>query len=139
MNFIKYPFLVLIAIIILMILFPKINFRSMPTGLCNGELPKNMPNWVSSLVPETDEHYIKPFYNTPLPTLAEYIVKCGPKIHITHLDSASLIAYRLSPMLNFTDWICIRADGHVSSSATMGRSDYGKNRELVNKIRTQCH
>ncbi len=139
MSFIKYSSLVLIAIIILMIIFPKINFRSMPPGLCKGELPENMPNWVSSLVPETDEHYIKPFYNTPLPALAEYIVKCGPKIHITQLDSASLIAYRQSPMFNFTDWICIRADGHVSSSATMGYSDLGKNRELVNKIRAQCH
>ena len=138
MSFIKYLSLIILIIIVLMIIFPKINFRPMPPGLCEGKLPEKMPNWVSSLVPDTDAHYIKPLSITSLPIIAKYIEKCGTKIHITNMDNSNLFAYRQSPVFNFTDWICIRADGHVSASATMGYSDLGKNREWVTMIQNQC-
>lgn len=50
----------ILALVVILYLFPQINFREMPKGLVEGQLPDDKPNWVSSLVNESDSHYIAP-------------------------------------------------------------------------------
>lgn len=141
-NLVKYSIIILILLMILvplcMFLIPKINYRPMPADLCEAKLSSSKPNWVSSLIANSDEHYITPLQFNSLSSLAANIEKYSPKTHIVHLDQSKLLAYRQSPVFNFTDWICIKADGHVTASATMGYSDFGKNRQWVNLIRNNC-
>ena len=137
----KYILLFLLIFIVLiplaMIIFPKINYRPAPHGLCEGKLNQNKPNWVSSLVAESNEHYIEPLQFASLSSLADCI-KNFIDTQITHLSDTHLLAYHQSKTFHFTDWLCVKADGHVSSSATMGHYDFNKNREWVNKIRESC-
>lgn len=122
----------------IMHLFPQINFREMPDGLIEGKLPKNKPNWVSSRVPVNDSHYVPPLKFKSLEQLSACISTKLPQVVIQSKDESKLIAYRQSRLFNFVDWLCIHADGMVSSSATMGHSDLGKNKELVEQIRAFC-
>lgn len=119
-------------------LFPQINFREMPEGLKNGKLDDQKPNWVSSRVAETSAHYVAPLLIDDLTQLAACLKTTSPKTTIQQVDEQSLIAYRQSPFFNFTDWIMIDKNGQVTSSATMGYYDFGKNRLWVDAIRKAC-
>ncbi len=61
-----------------------------------------------------------------------------PKLAVKEANSERLLAYRQSALFNFVDWICIDSEGQLTSSATLGYSDMGKNRELVEEIRQHC-
>ncbi|AMP90676.1 DUF1499 domain-containing protein [Legionella pneumophila] len=128
----------ILTLIVILYLFPQINFREMPKGLVEGQLPDDKPNWVSSLVNESDSHYIVPLKVESMSELAACIESKVPELKIQKQDASLLIGYRQSRIFHFVDWLCIHADGNVISSATMGYSDFGKNRELVEKIRSQC-
>ncbi len=131
--------LIIIGIVVaIMYLFPQINYRDMPAGLSEGHLPEGKPNWVSSKVPMTDTHYIAPLKIQSLAQLSSCIESKIPEVIIKNTDASQIIAYRPSRVFHFVDWLYIHNDGAVSSSATMGHSDFGKNRELVEKIRTLC-
>ncbi|KTD46183.1 DUF1499 domain-containing protein [Legionella quateirensis] len=121
-----------------MYLFPQINFREMPKGLLDGQLPEAKPNWVSSFVAADNAHYIAPLKVETLAKLSVCIQSKVPEVTMTQLNESNLIAYRQSKVFHFVDWLVIRSDGNVVSSATMGRSDFGKNRELIEHIRTAC-
>lgn len=141
MQYSSNSYIILLILVIIgciplsMYLMPGINYRSMPVGLCEAKLVEARPNWVSSLVDPSSQHYIEPLEANALPLLATRLKKQGGKIHIAHLDENYLLAFRQSPFFNFTDWICIRTDGNLTSSATMGHYDFGKNREWVTNIR----
>jgi len=126
------------AVVALMYLFPQINYRNMPDGILNGKLDEKKPNWVSSFVAKNEEHYIAPLKINSLAQLSSCIRDKLPEVRIKKLDEKELIAYRASTVFHFVDWFCIHADGQVVSSATMGYSDLGKNRELIESIRTFC-
>lgn len=130
--------MILIITLLLMYFIPTINFRDMPAGLAEGALDAGKPNWVSSRVPKNDAHYIAPLTISSLAALKACVVKQSPKTTLVKLDEASLIAYRQSPVFNFTDWLIITRDGQVTSSATMGYYDFGKNREWVESLRAHC-
>jgi uncharacterized protein (DUF1499 family) len=119
-------------------LFPQINFRQMPVGLLDGHLAENKLNWVSSMVPVSDSHYIAPLKFQSLAKLSACIETKLPQVSIQKTDASTIIAYRQSKIFHFVDWLCIHADGAVTSSATMGSSDFGKNKELIEQIRTLC-
>ncbi|HAU1192969.1 TPA: DUF1499 domain-containing protein [Legionella pneumophila] len=128
----------ILTLVVILYLFPQINFREMPKGLVEGQLPDDKPNWVSSLVDESDSHYIAPLKVESMSELAACIDSKIPELKIQKQDVSLLVGYRQSRFFHFVDWLCIHADGNVISSATMGYSDFGKNRELVEKIRSQC-
>ncbi|BCZ96368.1 DUF1499 domain-containing protein [Legionella pneumophila serogroup 1] len=128
----------ILAFVVILYLFPQINFREMPKGLVEGQLPDDKPNWVSSLVNESDSHYIAPLKVDSMPQLVACIERKIPELKIQKQEASFLVGYRQSPFFHFVDWLCIHADGNVISSATMGYSDFGKNRELVEKIRSLC-
>lgn len=128
----------LIVIVGIFYLFPSLNYRKMPEGLIKGQLPEAKPNWVSSLAAKTDSHYIAPLKMGSLIKLSACIESKLPEVKIIEQNTSKLIAYRSSPFFHFVDWICIHSNGEVISSATMGHSDFGKNRELVEKIRALC-
>lgn len=131
--------LIIIGIVVaIMYLFPQINYREMPEGLIDGHFSEEKPNWVSSKVPTTDTHYIAPLKIQSLAQLSACIESKIPEVIIKNTDTSRIIAYRPSRIFHFVDWLCIHNDGSLSSSATMGRSDFGKNRELVEKIRASC-
>ncbi|WP_226905657.1 DUF1499 domain-containing protein [Legionella antarctica] len=125
-------------VVTIMYLFPQINYRGMPEGLIDGHLPEGKPNWVSSKVEMTDTHYIAPLKAQSLAQLSSCIESKIPEVIIKTSDASQIIAYRPSKVFHFVDWLCIQNDGAVSSSATIGYSDLGKNRELIEKIRTLC-
>ncbi len=132
---INYSLLILLFILSLTILtqllFPTLNYRPMPTGLCEGTLSPSKPNWVSSLVQSSNSHHIAPLQGNTLALIASHLKKA----QIVDLNTSRLIAYRQSPLLSFTDWICIKSNGDVISSATLGYYDFGKNRQWVEAIR----
>lgn len=131
--------LIFFLYILSMIVFSGINYRPMPAGLCDGKLPNHKPNWVSSLVDIDNKHHVEPLPVGLLSDLAKCIKTSSPHVHIVRVkDDESLLAWRQSPVFHFTDWICIRTDGNLSSSATMGYSDFGKNRQWVETIRNTC-
>lgn len=130
--------LLLGLVVAVMYLFPQINFRSMPDGLIDGNLPQEKPNWVSSFVARDNPHYVAPLNIKSFSHLSACIAAKFPEVTIQKSDASSLIAYRRSQIFHFVDWFYIHADGKVTSSATMGHSDFGKNRELVEKIRALC-
>jgi uncharacterized protein (DUF1499 family) len=137
---IAFMILVLIAILLgIIYLFPQINYRDMPPELMEGHLPEEKPNWVSSKVDPHNMHYIAPLTFQSLTQLASCIEMQLPQVKIKSVDSSKLIAYRASTVFHFVDWLCIHADGTVTSTATMGHSDFGKNRELIEEIRNLCH
>lgn len=138
MKFIYIVLAIIIAIVVIMYLFPQINFREMPKGLIEGKLPDDRPNWVSSLVNESNAHYIAPLKIETIPKLVACIESKVPELKLQKQEASLLIGYRQSRLFHFVDWLCIHANGDVISSATMGHSDFGKNRELVEKIRSQC-
>lgn len=121
-----------------MYFFPQINFRDMPQGLIDGSLSEDKPNWVSSSVAKDSTHYIAPFTVDSLEKLAACIKNNIPDVTITKVDETGLFAYRQSRVFHFVDWFIIHSNGAVISSATMGHSDFGKNRELIEQIRTLC-
>ncbi len=116
-------------------IWPQINYREMPKGLCAGELNLKAPNWVSSLVANNDSHYITPLKFESLSSVSEKIKQNLPQVNIVSEDQNRILAYRQSVVYHFTDWICIEANGNVTSSATMGHSDFEQNRKLVESIR----
>ncbi|HAT1902786.1 TPA: DUF1499 domain-containing protein [Legionella pneumophila] len=128
----------ILAFVVILYLFPQINFREMPEGLVEGQLPDDKPNWVSSMVNESDSHYIAPLKVESMPQLVACIERKIPELKIQKQEASLLVGYRQSRFFHFVDWLCIHADGNVISSATMGYSDFGKNRELVEKIRSLC-
>lgn len=138
MKIILIVILFIALVVGVMYLFPQINFRDMPKGLIDGQLSEAKPNWVSSFVAADDAHYIAPLKVDNLAQLAECIKSKVPEVNITHLDETQLIAYRQSRVFHFVDWLIIRSDGNVASSATMGHSDFGKNRDLIERIRSLC-
>jgi uncharacterized protein (DUF1499 family) len=138
MKIVAIIIVILVITIGIMYLFPQINFREMPDGLIGGGLPENKPNWVSSTVSPTDSHYIAPLKFQSLAQLSACIASKLPHVSIKKTDESKIIAYRQSKVFHFVDWLCIHADGRISSSATMGHSDFGKNKELVEQIRTLC-
>lgn len=127
-----------VVLVGVMYLFPQINFRGMPKGLVDGQLPEEKPNWVSSFVVSNNSHYIAPLKIESLVKLSSCIAAKLPEVKVQKMDESTLIAYRQSTVFHFVDWFCIHADGNVVSSATMGHSDFDKNRELIDKIRTLC-
>ncbi|KTD34526.1 DUF1499 domain-containing protein [Legionella israelensis] len=127
-----------VLVTVIMHFFPKINYRSMPEGLCEGQLSSKKTNWVSSQVKRTDTHYVEPLRLSDIETLANCLKLKFPSMTVTEVNDSFLIAYRQSRVFNFVDWICIKKDGAVSASATLGHSDFGKNRELVEQIRLLC-
>ncbi len=132
--------MILLAVlaVLMMYLFPKINFRAMPEGLVNGRQDEQKPNWVSSLVARNNAHYIAPLAIKNLSSLAECLLKQDKNTTLVKVDESSLIAYRQSTVFHFTDWIVIDSQGQVSASATMGHYDFGKNRQWVEAIRASC-
>jgi uncharacterized protein (DUF1499 family) len=110
----------------------------MPEGLCDGRLNVDKPNWVSSLVARTESHYIEPLNQVNMQALMQCLQAEFKKITISSMTKDTLIAYRQSRIFNFVDWLCIKKEGAVTASATMGYSDFGKNRELVEQIRLSC-
>lgn len=128
----------MVLTVLLMHFIPRINFRDMPSGLAQGGLDASKPNWVSSHVAQQDSHYIAPLNISTLAVLKDCVMMQSPKTTLVKLDDATLIVYRQSAFFNFTDWLMIQNDGQVTSSATMGYYDFGKNREWVERIRTQC-
>ncbi|KGP63229.1 hypothetical protein EP47_04510 [Legionella norrlandica] len=138
MKFLYIIFIIIAALVLIMYLFPQINFREMPEGLMDGKLPEEKPNWVSSLVSESSSHYIAPLKVEAISKLVSCIESRVPELKIQKQEVSFLIGYRQSRVFHFVDWLCIYANGNVISSATMGHSDFGKNRELVEKIRSLC-
>lgn len=139
----KVFYLVVILFMVAVMLvhfFPQINFRPMPDGLCQAQLNKDKPNWVSSLVDKKDPHYVKPlnFKTMDMEKLAQCLDEGFDGVTVVNKGPSEIIAHRHSRVFNFVDWICIKANGDVTSSATMGYSDLGKNRELVEEIRAVC-
>lgn len=132
---IKYALLSGLAILSLAVirlcLLPTFNYRAMPQGLCEGALPSNQSNWVSSLIAPSNPHYVAPLARPELASIAARMSQA----HVAELNPEHLIAYRQSPVLSLTHWICIKKDGHVVSSATLGHYDFGKNRQWVESIR----
>lgn len=117
---------------------PQINYRSMPGGLLNGTLDDSKPNWVSSQVQASNKHHIEALQVKHLGLLADCLLSLPFKTTLVRLDENTLIAYRQSRVFNFTDWIRIDKQGQVTSSATMGYYDFGKNRQWVEFIRSRC-
>ena len=116
-------------------LWPQINFRDMPTGLCKGELNVTKPNWVSSTVDTKDDHYIRPLKIDSLLMVAKIVKRSQPQVTIVKENQNRILAYRQSTIFHFTDWICIEANGSVTASATLGYSDLNQNRKWVESIR----
>lgn len=131
--------LLLVAVVGVMYFFPEINFRSMPKGLIDGKLSEDKPNWVSSYVSSHDSHYVAPLPVANLEKLSACITEKLPQVSLHESTAAYVLLYRQSQIFHFVDWVCIHTDGNVVSSATMGYSDLGKNRELVEEIRSLCH
>jgi uncharacterized protein (DUF1499 family) len=125
-------------LVAVMYFFPQINFREMPQGLIDGTLSEDKPNWVSSLVASDNSHYIASLNVDSLEKLAACIKSNIPDVTITKTDETGLFAYRQSRVFHFVDWFIIRSNGAVISSATIGHSDFGKNRELIEQIRALC-
>ncbi len=138
MKILYFLIVLLVVIIAVMHFFPQINFRPMPGGLCEAKLDAKKPNWVSSLVDSSDPHYIKPLEPGAPKQRAQCLFETFKNLTVTHVDDSHLIAYRQTTVFNFVDWLCIKANGDVTSSATLGHSDLGKNRELVETIRALC-
>ena len=135
MKWIMALLVIFVLVTVVFYAFPKLNYRDMPKGLCQAELDEQKPNWVSSLVDEQNAHYIKPLQIQSLSQLADDLKTQVPDLNIVQQKDGQLLAYRQSTIYHFTDWVCIEANGNVSASATMGRSDFGKNRQLVESIR----
>lgn len=117
-------------------LFPQINFRQKPSGLCEAKLKDHLDNWVSSKVPAQDRHYIQPLTIQSLELIAKDIKKNQPNVIIVEANDKRILAYRQSRIYHFTDWVCLESTGDITSSATMGRKDFGMNRALVESIRS---
>lgn len=116
-------------------IWPQINFREMPKELCTGKLNAKLPNWVSSQVDKNDDHYIDPLKIESLAQLADKIKNKIPGVTLVEQDNNRILAYRQSTIFHFTDWICIEANGNVTSTATLGYGDFNQNRKLVESIR----
>ena len=138
MKIIYFIIIILVVIIAVFHLFPQINYRDMPKALCEAKFDNDKPNWVSSLVETDNPHYIKPFHSVDLKKLSQCISDHFSMVTIREVSENRLLAYRTSFVFNFVDWFCIEANGQVTSSATMGYYDLGKNRELVEDIRNVC-
>lgn len=114
---------------------PDLFYRDRPAGLCEAALP-DKPNWVSSLVARDDKHYIAPLPFTPLDDLKNAIHQMDPKAYVVIHDN-SLEGFHRTKFFGFTDWFCIKDDGNITATATLGYSDMGYNRRWVEQLRAQ--
>jgi uncharacterized protein (DUF1499 family) len=115
--------------------YPELFYRDSPVGLCEANLP-DKPNWVSSLVDRKDSHYISPLSFNEFDDIRQCIYNVDPKSYII-VHPKYIEGYRRTNFFGFTDWFCIKDSGQVTSSATVGYSDLGKNRQWVDKLRSQ--
>ena len=134
-KFMLLILVLLVAFILLMLLFPRMNYRPMPEGLCKAAL-QDKPNWVSSMVDKDNEHYIEALGKINLDTLSQCLKDSG--VNLTEQTSEKLTGFRRSHYFHFTDWFCITSDGNITSSATIGHSDLGNNRAWVSRLRKHC-
>lgn len=125
-------------IVVALHFFPQLTYRVAPEGLLQGQLNLEKPNWVSSKVMKEDSHYIPPLPAHDLINLAACMKKNIEGLIIMDVGANTLVAYRRSSLCHFMDWIAINSNGEVTSSATMGFYDFGKNREMVEIIRKYC-
>ena len=136
--FIKYLLIIVVSALVLItlntLLFPKLNYRPMPIGLCDDNYTSNKAGWVSSLIPRSDSHYIAPFQHHSLSQIAAHITTA----QVVDLNPHYLTAYRQYSMFAVTDWICIRSNGAVTSTSTMGYYDFGRNRQWVESVRAKA-
>ena len=133
--FIKYLLIITIVTLVFLTLntlvFPKLNYRPMPAGLCDSTYASNKAGWVSSLLPPSDKHYIAPLKQNSLSQIAAQIKTA----QVVDLNTHFLTAYRQHSIFAVTDWMCVRSDGAVTSTSTMGYYDFGRNRQWVESVR----
>ena len=134
--------IVLIIVLVLLLAFhlfiskrPDFFYRDKPEGLCQAALP-DKPNWVSSLVYPSDGHYIRRLPEHSLEKIVRAIHRLDPKTYVV-LHPTYIEGYRRSHYFRFTDWFCIKEDGNITSTAAVGYSDLGKNRQWVEALRKQ--
>ena len=108
-------------------------YRDKPEGLCEALLP-DKPNWVSSLVSISDPHYIASLPVDKLATVSAAIYQIDPKSYVL-MHEHYLEGFHRTKFWGFTDWFCIKSDGNVTASATLGHSDLGYNRRWVENLR----
>ncbi len=87
MKILFFLLILLVIFIAVMHLFPQINFRTMPDGLCEARLD-DKPNWVSSLVDTSDSHYIKPLEPRDPEQLAQCLSEKIKNLTVTHIDES---------------------------------------------------
>jgi uncharacterized protein (DUF1499 family) len=135
--------LVVVIVILLCVLsvntllakYPDFFYRDKPQGLCEAAL-SDKPNWVSSLVHRSNSHYVSPLPVTPLSDIARCIQRMDPQIYVV-IHNRRIEGFRRTHYFGFTDWFCITDNGHITSSATLGYSDLGNNRNWVTDLRQQ--
>lgn len=115
--------------------YPEFFYRDSPLGLCEANL-SSKPNWVSSLVEPSDSHYVSPLPVNSLDAIQQCIYKIDPKTYVV-LHANYIEGYTRTNFFGFTDWFCIKDNGQITSSATLGYSDLRKNRQWVEKLRQQ--
>lgn len=114
---------------------PNLFYRDKPFGLCEANLGR-APNWVSSLVHQSSSHHVASFAELPFTKITSCIEFIDPKTYVVELTN-HLEGFRRTALFGFTDWFCIERNGNLTSAATLGYTDLGRNRKWVERIR-QC-
>jgi len=115
--------------------FPNFFYRDKPEGLCSASLV-DKPNWVSSIINIKDQHYVSPLPITPLANITKCIFNMDPKAYVI-TNIGYIEGFHRTKFFGFTDWFCIKEDGNVTASATIGYSDMGYNRKWVEELRNK--
>lgn len=110
-------------------------YRGKPAGLCEAKLA-DKPNWVSSLVEPSNPHFVAPLSVGAFDHIEKAIKRIEPKVYLL-VTPDFIEGYRRSQFFGFTDWFCINTLGHITSSATVGYSDFGNNRRWVNRLHVE--
>ncbi len=145
MKLLAYSLATLVIVVTLLLIGLSFTSRKQPDlGLVDGRLPPcpASPNCVCSEYPSNDA-YIKPLgYNGPrenvLTRLKQVIGDTGGEVIAEQPDY--LHAVYQTPWLRFIDDVELRLDQsqqviHVRSASRVGRSDFGANRQRVERIR----
>ncbi|PCI25730.1 hypothetical protein COB57_00775 [Candidatus Peregrinibacteria bacterium] len=135
-------FIIIFSVCVLIyVLILSINFFSSPQGigLQNKELQAcpNTPNCVSSQ--SNGEHFIEPL-NTDMKKLRK-LLQDLPRVKIIEDTDNYLYATFSTPLMRYIDDVEFLYDDkskliHVRSASRIGHSDFGKNRERVEMIRS---
>ncbi len=141
--------IVLLVIIALFVLVYR-SHSGEASGLVEGRLQQcpDTPNCVSSEFVSDAEHYIEPLEYSAgdeaqvLPRLKTIIREMGGSIQVEKTDY--LAATFVSSVFRFVDDLEIRIDTdqkriHLRSASRVGRSDFGINRERMERLKNSFH